>query len=275
MMGYSKKLREKKRKIVFVPTMGFLHKGHLTLMEAGRKYGDDLIVSIFVNPAQFGQNEDFNTYPRSLNRDIELCINMGASLLFLPQKEEMYPDEFQTYIELNQLPNHLCGLSRPLFFKGVATVVTKLFNIIRPDTAVFGEKDFQQLVVIRQLVKDLCMDINIVAIPTVRESDGLAMSSRNKYLTNQERSYALLLHQSLRKAESMVEDGEISPGIIIDQVKKILQYCPDIVIDYVSICDIKTLDDVDKIDTSVLLAIAVTLGKTRLIDNQILKKNKT
>ncbi|WP_022667233.1 pantoate--beta-alanine ligase [Desulfospira joergensenii] len=273
MTAHSEELRRKGRTLVFVPTMGFLHKGHLTLMEEGKKQADDLIVSIFVNPAQFGPNEDLDTYPRALERDLELCEKIGAAAVFTPDAGEMYPEGFQTYVELTRLPLHLCGLSRPVFFRGVATVVTKLFNIVRPHKAVFGQKDFQQLTLIRQMVRDLSLNIEIIGVPIVREADGLAMSSRNKYLNESERSDALLLHQSLLKAKEMVASGEKNPARILEQARQILNSCPGIKIDYVSICDIATLDNLgegERIDRPVLMALAVMLGKTRLIDNMIL-----
>lgn len=271
MMQYADTQRQKKRTIAFVPTMGFLHKGHLSLMEAAREYADDLVVSIFVNPAQFGPNEDLATYPRALEKDLGLCRDMGASAVFTPEVSEIYPQGFQTYVELEKLPLHLCGLSRPVFFKGVATVVSKLFNIVKPHTAVFGQKDFQQLTLIKQMVKDLSFDIDIIGVPIVREEDGLAMSSRNKYLTDDQRSNALLLHRALLSSQEMITKGITDPGEILIQAKEILEACPDIKIDYVSLCDPLTLDEVDHINGPVLMAIAVTLGKTRLIDNRVME----
>ncbi len=273
MRSYSDQIRQRGEKIVFVPTMGFLHKGHLTLMEEGLKHGDVLVVSIFVNPAQFGPNEDLDTYPRALERDLALCKEIGVTAVFTPEASQMYPKGFQTYVELTDLPLHLCGLSRPVFFRGVATVVTKLFNIVMPHAAVFGQKDFQQLTIIRQMVKDLCMGIDIIGVPIVREGDGLAMSSRNKYLGESERPNALLLYKSLKRAKRMVASGEMNPGVVLDQARQILNSCPEIKIDYVSICDMETLDDLDRadsIDKPVLMAIAVMLGKTRLIDNMVM-----
>ncbi len=268
---YSEDQRQNNRTIAFVPTMGFLHKGHLTLMEEGQKYADDLVVSIFVNPAQFGPNEDLDTYPRALERDLELCRKIGVSAVFTPDADAIYPDGFQTYVELTDLPLHLCGLSRPVFFRGIATVVTKLFNIVRPHTALFGQKDFQQLTIIKQMVKDLSFDIEIVGVPIVREDDGLAMSSRNKYLSPEERPNALLLHQSLNKAKTMVEQGEKDPKTVLEAALQILESCAEIKVDYVSLCDTTTLDEVAVIDQPVLMAIAVMLGKTRLIDNMVLE----
>jgi len=270
MMQYADTQRQKKRTIAFVPTMGFLHKGHLTLMETAREYADDLVVSIFVNPAQFGPNEDLATYPRALEKDLELCRDMGVSAVFTPEVSEIYPHGFQTYVALEKLPLHLCGLSRPVFFKGITTVVSKLFNIVKPHTAVFGQKDFQQLTIIKQMVKDLSFDIKIVGVPIVREDDGLAMSSRNKYLTDDQRPNALLLHRALLSSQEMISKGITNPVDILIQARKILESCPDIKIDYVSLCDPHTLDEVDCIKGPVLMAIAVMLGKTRLIDNRVM-----
>ncbi|PIE66486.1 MAG: pantoate--beta-alanine ligase [Desulfobacterales bacterium] len=270
MADYSQKLREKGNTIALVPTMGFLHKGHLSLMEAAKSHADTILVSIFVNPTQFGPNEDLDTYPRDMERDLALCRDMGVSAVFTPTVEELYPQDFQTYVELTRLPLHLCGLSRPGFFRGVATVVSKLFHITCPHVAMFGEKDFQQLVVIRQMVKDMCMPIKIVGVPIVRESDGLAMSSRNAYLTPEQRSNALLLSKSLENAKKMTAQGETDASKILRQTRQILLSCPDMKIDYVSICDPDSLEETDRIQAPALLALAATLGKTRLIDNCIL-----
>ncbi|MCG8567210.1 MAG: pantoate--beta-alanine ligase [Desulfobacterales bacterium] len=270
MTAYADALRQTSQTMAFVPTMGFLHQGHLTLMEEGLKKADKLVVSIFVNPAQFGPNEDLDTYPRALERDLKLCEEMGASAVFCPNAGDMYPEGFQTWVELEKLPQHLCGLSRPVFFKGIATVVTKLFNIVKPHVALFGEKDFQQLALIRQMVKDLCFDIEICGVPIVREADGLAMSSRNKYLTEAERPEALRLSQCLTMGQEMVELGTLQASRIRDAAVTYLEACPLITVDYVSLCDPVTLDEVENLDGNTLMAIAVTLGKTRLIDNTIL-----
>ena len=270
MNAFADAIRQTDQTMAFVPTMGFLHQGHLSLMEEGLKHADKLVVSIFVNPAQFGPNEDLDTYPRSLERDLALCEKMGAAAVFCPRAEEMYPEGFETYVELEKLPHHLCGLSRPVFFKGIATVVTKLFNIVKPHVAVFGEKDFQQLAVIRRMVHDLCFDIKIVGAPIVREADGLAMSSRNKYLSPEERPEALRLSQSLAMAREMVELETYQADRIRDAVVTYLEACAKIRVDYVSICDPLTLEEVENIEGPTLMAIAVMLGKTRLIDNQIL-----
>jgi pantoate--beta-alanine ligase len=271
MTQFSEAMRKKDQTIAFVPTMGFLHDGHLALMTKALECADHLVVSIFVNPAQFGPNEDFSTYPRALAQDLEKCRKIGVSAVFTPTDDQMYPSGFETYVSLDKLPLHLCGLSRPGFFKGVATVVTKLFNIVRPHVAVFGEKDFQQLTVIRRLVKDLNLDIDIVGVPIVREPDGLAMSSRNKYLSATQRPHALLLSQSLKAAEKMVKQGETDAARIRGQANDILAAGPeDMRVDYLSLCDPDTLEEVAEIQGKTLMALAVWLGKTRLIDNRVL-----
>jgi len=257
--------------IVFVPTMGFLHEGHLSLMREGKKHGEDLVVSIFVNPKQFGPGEDLEAYPRDLERDLELVRKEGVNAVFTPNAGEIYGERFQTYVELEKLPNHLCGISRPVFFKGVATVVTKLFNIVKPHVAVFGQKDFQQLTVIRQMVRDLNLDITIIGSPTVREPDGLAMSSRNTYLTPEQRLSALSLNKSLKKAQTLVENGLRDADEIIDAAAALIRSHPETEIDYISVCDPETLDDLATIDRPALMALAVKIGKARLIDNMILK----
>jgi pantoate--beta-alanine ligase len=270
MTRFSETVRQKDQTIAFVPTMGFLHEGHLALMEKALTCADHLVVSIFVNPAQFGPSEDFSTYPRALEQDLEKCRKIGVSAVFTPTDEQMYPPGFETYVTLENLPFHLCGLSRPGFFKGVATVVTKLFNIVRPHTAVFGEKDFQQLTVIRRMVTDLNMGIDIVGVPIVREPDGLAMSSRNKYLTPAQRPHALLLSRCLETAENAVKNGERDAGKVLDLAGDILATGSDMRVDYLSLCDPQTLEDVALIQKETLMAMAVWVGKTRLIDNRVL-----
>ncbi|MBF0378837.1 MAG: pantoate--beta-alanine ligase [Desulfamplus sp.] len=257
--------------ISFVPTMGYLHEGHLSLIEKGKNISSSLVVSIFVNPTQFGENEDLNAYPTNIERDIELIKKKGANALFLPDKKEIYPENYQTYISLEYLPNHLCGISRPIHFRGVATIVAKLFNIVRPDAAIFGAKDFQQLQVIRQLNRDLNFGINIVGSPIVRESDGLAMSSRNAYLTSEQRQSALSLSQSLLKAKEMVESGERYANIIKSNIRNFIDSFPYTQIDYISICDPDTLNELIEIDREFLFALAVQVGKARLIDNMLIK----
>jgi pantoate--beta-alanine ligase len=271
MQARSDKIRCQDKTIVFVPTMGFLHEGHLSLMREGKKYGDDLVVSIFVNPTQFGPGEDLETYPRDFERDLELVRKEGVSAVFAPDDTEIYDKKFQTNVELEKLPNHLCGLSRPVFLKGVATVVTKLFNIVKPHVTIFGQKDYQQLTVIRQMVCDLNFDIKVVGAPTIRESDGLAMSSRNTYLTPEQRISALSLNKSLKKAQTLVESGLQDADKIIDTAAKLIRSHPETEIDYITICNPETLDDMKTIDKPALMALAVNVGKARLIDNVILK----
>jgi len=254
----------------FVPTMGFLHKGHLTLIEKAVEKCGKVAVSIFVNPTQFGQGEDFEKYPKNFERDIELASSAGADCVFFPSKDEMYPQNYQTYVELENLPAFLCGKSRPGHFRGVATIVSKLFNIVMPDFAFFGEKDFQQLAVIRQMVKDLNFNIKIQGVPIVREDDGLAMSSRNTYLSKEERKSALLLYKSIIKAEEMIKNGERKSLKVIEMMKNIINECDFAKIDYINISNPKTLEDVELIENEVVLAMAVFIGKTRLIDNKVI-----
>ena len=257
--------------VVLVPTMGYFHEGHLTLMREGRKHGDALIVSIFVNPKQFGPAEDLQRYPRDLERDVTLAESVGVDVVFAPEAGAMYEEGFQTHVDLELLPGHLCGPSRPGHFRGVATVVAKLFNIIRPHVAIFGEKDYQQLAVIRRMVRDLNFGIRIVGVPTVREPDGLAMSSRNTYLSEEERHAALSLFASLQRAQQAVTAGEREAGTLIRLTSEFITSHPYTKIDYVAVCDPDTLEDVNRIDKPALMALAVWAGGTRLIDNAILK----
>jgi pantoate--beta-alanine ligase len=270
MQERSEMLRRQGKTIVFVPTMGFLHDGHLSLMRKGKSLGDDLVASIFINPTQFAPGEDLASYPKNLERDLELTQNTGVDAVFLPEEKSMYTKEFQTHIDLDKLPNHLCGISRPIFFRGVATVVAKLFNIVKPHVAVFGHKDYQQLMVIRQMVKDLDFGIEIVGAPTIREPDGLAMSSRNTYLTSEQRASALSLHQSMKKAQKAIEKGERNATRLIDMARAFIQSHAHTEIDYINICDPDTLVDIKLIDKPVVMALAVKVGKARLIDNMIL-----
>jgi len=263
-------MRKEGRSIAFVPTMGFLHEGHLYLMKKGREMADVVVASIFVNPAQFGPSEDLGSYPRNIERDLKLLKKEGVDIVFLPVEKEMYPDGFQTYVELKNLPNHLCGLSRPVFFRGVASVVAKLFNIVKPLYAVFGKKDYQQYLVIKQMVKDLNFDIEIIGAPIVREKDGLAMSSRNSYLNLEQRIHALSLYRSLTRAGEILQTGERSSSRIIGEARAIIDSYPDTEIDYIKICDSENLSDMEIIDGPVLMALAVKVGKTRLIDNMML-----
>jgi len=271
MQARSDQMRKAGKRIALVPTMGFFHEGHLSLMREGRKRGDDLVVSIFINPTQFGPGEDLDSYPRNLERDFELAKKENVDAVFVPDKQELYPERFQTYVRQEKLPDHLCGLSRPVHFQGVTTVVTKLFNIIKPHVAVFGRKDYQQFIVIRQMIRDLNFDIEIIGSPTTRESDGLAMSSRNTFLTSLQRDSALTLYQSLQTAQKLVENGEKKSKTLIDTASNLIKSYPETDIDYIAICDPDTLDDMAVIDRPALMALAVKVGKTRLIDNMILR----
>lgn len=271
MQARADKLRRSGHSTAFVPTMGYLHEGHLSLLRIGKKKSDDLVLSIFVNPAQFGPNEDLSSYPRSLERDLALAEKEGVDAVFVPTDKALYQDGYQTYVELEKLPGHLCGLSRPVFFKGITTVVTQLFNIVKPHIAIFGEKDFQQLAIIRQMVKDLKFDIEIIGGPIVREDDGLAMSSRNAYLKDHMRPAALSLSRVLEKSRSMVKSGILDAQLIADQAAEIFSGFPEINVDYISICDPLTLEEVNLIEGKTLMALAVGLEKIRLIDNTILE----
>ncbi len=270
MQEYSDRARRLGKTIAFVPTMGFFHEGHLALIKEGRKLGNELVVSIFVNPAQFGPGEDFESYPGDLDRDIKLAQKEGADIIFTPDEKELYPQKFQTHVNLKKLTRYLCGISRPALFSGVATVVAKLFNIVKPHVAIFGKKDYQQLVIIRQMALDLNFDIEIVGVSTVREPDGLAMSSRNSYLTSEQRIYALCLYKSLKKARQLLESGIKDATRIIESASELIKSYPETAIDYIAICDPETLVDMKRIDRPALMALAVNVGKTRLIDNMIL-----
>ena len=253
--------------IALVPTMGFFHEGHLELMRAGRRLADKLVISIFVNPTQFGPSEDLEEYPRDMEGDLAKAREVGVDIAFIPSAEEMYPDGFQTSVTVEDISKYLCGISRPHFFGGVATIVTKLFNITKPHLSIFGQKDFQQLAVIRRMVKDLDMGIEIIGVPTVRESDGLAMSSRNSYLNPEERSSALSLKKSIEMAKDMVRRGEKDATGVISAIKTLISSHPFTKIDYISICDPITMEDKSVIEGEFLLALAVKIGKSRLIDN--------
>ena len=251
----------------FVPTMGYLHEGHESLIKKAVKDNDRVVVSIFVNPMQFGPTEDLDKYPRDLERDSKLCENAGANLIFHPEKEEMYFEDFSSYVDINGLSDELCGKSRPIHFRGVCTVVTKLFNIVNPDRAYFGEKDAQQLAIIRRFVRDLNIDIEIIGCPIIREEDGLAKSSRNTYLSKKERQAALILSQSLNLAKDAINSGERNSSVVIDIISNSIKKEPLAKIDYIEIVDSLAMKPVKTIEKSVLVAIAVYIGKTRLIDN--------
>ena len=271
MRRWSEAERRQNRRIAFVPTMGFLHEGHLCLVRAAKERGDCAVVSIFVNPTQFSPNEDFAAYPRNFERDRALLENERIDVLFHPAVEEIYPVGGQTHVKVEKLSLPLCGASRPGHFRGVTTVVTKLFNIVRPQIAIFGEKDFQQLQIIRQMTRDLSMDVEIVGHPIVREADGLAMSSRNSYLAPEERRAALCLSQSLCKAERLFRLGETDAPAIVSLVLSEIAKQPLASVEYVKICDLETLDELAQINRPAVLALAVHIGQARLIDNNILR----
>ena len=252
--------------IGFVPTMGYLHEGHMSLIDAAGE-NDRVVVSIFFNPMQFGPTEDLASYPRDLEHDAKLCEEHGVDLIFHPTPEEMYGDQFYSYVDMDVLTKELCGLSRPVHFRGVCTVVTKLFNIVTPDRAYFGQKDAQQLAVIKRMVKDLNMPLTITGCPIIREEDGLAKSSRNTYLLPEERKAALVLSRSIFLGKEMVEKGERDCKKILASMTAEIEKEPLAKIDYVKIVDLDTMQQVEKIDRGILAAIAVYIGKTRLIDN--------
>lgn len=261
-----KEWKKEGQSIGFVPTMGYLHEGHMSLIDAAGE-NDKVVVSIFVNPMQFGPTEDLASYPRDLEHDAKLCEEHGVDLIFHPTPEEMYGDQFYSYVDMDVLTKELCGLSRPVHFRGVCTVVTKLFNIVTPDRAYFGQKDAQQLAVIKRMVKDLNMPLTITGCPIIREEDGLAKSSRNTYLLPEERKAALVLSRSIFLGKEMVEKGERDCKKILAAMTAEIEKEPLAKIDYVKIVDLDTMQQVEKIDRGILAAIAVYIGKTRLIDN--------
>jgi pantoate--beta-alanine ligase len=269
MKEFSSQARGAGKTIAFVPTMGFFHEGHLSLMREGRKRADLLIVSLFVNPTQFAPHEDLKNYPRNFERDRQMAEEVGTDILFAPEADEMYPRDHQTRVLVEKVTQNLCGRSRPTHFRGVTTVVMMLFEIVTPHVTLFGEKDYQQLVTIRQMVKDLHMSVEVVGMPTVREADGLAMSSRNTYLLPEERKAALSLYRSLQRAKAFLQEGEPRASRILDEMDGILRSEPLVRMDYVQICDADTLQEVDRIEGDVVVALAAYLGKTRLIDNLV------
>jgi pantoate--beta-alanine ligase len=271
MQRWSEAERRQGRRIALVPTMGALHEGHLSLVRDAKTRGDRVVVSLFVNPAQFAPQEDFASYPRDFERDRELLNDTGIDVLFHPAVEEIYPEGFDTRIEIRALSRPLCGAVRLGHFSGVATVVAKLFYIVRPQVALFGCKDYQQLQIIRRLVRDLNFDIEVVGHPTVREGDGLAMSSRNAYLNPEERKAALCLYRSLRHAEEMVRHGERCGAAIVEAARGEIAREPLARVEYATLCDPESLREVERVEETALLALAVRIGKARLIDNIILK----
>lgn len=263
-------LKRAGRRIAFVPTMGFLHEGHASLLREGRRRGDVLVLSIFVNPTQFAPNEDLERYPRNLEGDCALAEACGVDIVFAPTAGGMYPSGFQTTVSLGPLTGPLCGASRPGHFNGVAVVVAKLFGIVQPDVALFGKKDFQQLAVIRQMTADLNLGVEIVGMPIVREADGLAMSSRNSYLSPKERQQALCLWQALLKVRELFASGEDSVDRLLGEARMIITAIPMLAIDYLELRDGATLQPIERAVQGSLLALAVRVGNTRLIDNTVL-----
>lgn len=251
----------------FVPTMGYLHEGHGSLISRARKENDKVVVSIFVNPMQFGPGEDLESYPRDLDKDSAYCESLGADLIFHPEPEEMYTDGFCSYVDMSVLTEELCGLSRPVHFRGVCTVVNKLFNIVQPDRAYFGQKDAQQLAIIRRMVQDLNMDLEIIGCPIVREEDGLAKSSRNTYLSAEERQAALVLSKAVKLGQELVAAGETNAKKIVSEMSTLIEKEPLARIDYVKAVDGLTMQQIETVKAPMLVALAVYIGKTRLIDN--------
>lgn len=257
-----------------VPTMGYLHEGHASLIARASKENDRVVVSDFVNPIQFAPNEDLASYPRDIDRDSKVCEENGADIIFHPTPEEMYHKNFSTFVDITGPSEELCGKSRPIHFRGVCTVVSKLFLIVSPDRAYFGQKDAQQLAVIKRMVRDLNFDIEIVGCPIIREADGLAKSSRNTYLSPEERKAAVILHKALEKGKELVLNGEKSAKVIIDTVTQVINSEPLAKIDYVQVVDFPNIKVVEDINGDILTAVAVYIGKTRLIDNFIIENGK-
>lgn len=270
MQAWSRRMQRGGQTIGFVPTMGYLHEGHLSLMRRGRAENDYLVISIFVNPTQFGPKEDFKRYPRDFARDKRLAKLYGADVIFYPQLKDIYPPGYKTYVKVEDLGKVLCGKSRPGHFRGVATVVLKLFNIVQPDLSYFGQKDAQQAIIIKQMVQDLNLPTKIKVLPIVREKDGLAMSSRNTHLNRQQRANATILFKALQTAVGMIESENIAPRRIIGKMRKMIKSKPGARIDYIKIVDVHSLKEVKKFKGEVLIALAVFFGKTRLIDNVII-----
>ncbi|HPC79561.1 MAG TPA: pantoate--beta-alanine ligase [Fervidobacterium sp.] len=271
MKALSKSVIDDGKTIGFVPTMGYLHQGHLSLVQKAREENDIVVVSIFVNPTQFGPNEDYNRYPRDLERDLRLLNPFNVDYIFNPSVEEMYPAYYSVYVDETEMSKYLCGARRPGHFRGVCTVVTKLFNIVRPTRAYFGQKDAQQFRILRRMVENLNMDVEMVEMPIVREPDGLAMSSRNVYLSDEERREAPRLYKSLLEAKKLIDSGERDVQKIKDEIQRVLNH-PLLKIDYIEVVDEKRLIPVDRIEGDVIVAIAVFFGKARLIDNVIIRQ---
>ncbi len=269
MQSCAERLRLEGRRIGFVPTMGFFHEGHLSLIRKARELSDVVVVSLFVNPIQFGAGEDFAAYPRNEERDRRLAEENGCDLFFAPAAGEMYPRGFVTYVEVENLSAALCGASRPGHFRGVATVVLKLFHMVKPHLAVFGQKDAQQCLVLQRMVRDLNLDVELIIAPIVREADGLAMSSRNTYLSPQERSDAIILYRSLLLGAEMIHQGERKTKPVIEAMAALIGTKPSARIDYITAVDAETLQSADVVRGRILVALAVRFGRARLIDNMI------
>lgn len=271
MQAWSAAKKREGKTISFVPTMGYLHKGHVSLLEIGKPLSDELVLSIFVNPTQFGPNEDLDAYPSNIRNDLDLAQQAGVTAVFLPDKNEMYGPNYQTRVSLDHLPQYLCGRSRPVHFGGVATVVTKLFNIVMPDVAVFGKKDFQQLAIIRQMVKDLDFNIQIIGGEIIREEDGLAMSSRNAYLTPEQRTSAACLSKAISLLKQSVAKGIRSVPDLVREMEAFILSFEHTRIDYIELCNPRTLEPVETVQAETLVALAVEVGKSRLIDNALIE----
>jgi len=267
---YSRIMKKDGKMIGFVPTMGYLHEGHESLLNAARKQNDIVVLSVYVNPTQFGEGEDYEKYPRDIARDEEIAKKTGVDVIFCPTNEEMYPEGYSTYVEVKDLTDNLCGVARPGHFTGVSTVVTKLFEIVKPDIAYFGQKDAQQAVVVKKLIENLNMDVIIKILPIIRETDGLAISSRNAYLTGKERRDAAILFQSLKRAKELFENGEHKSQNIIQDMEELIKGKDTAKIDYLKVVNTESLKDVKMIKEKALVSLAVFIGKTRLIDNIIL-----
>jgi len=272
MRSWSRMMHHEGHTIGLVPTMGYLHEGHLSLIQTARKHSDRTVVSIFVNPTQFAPGEDLEAYPRDFQRDRRICEEQGADVVFYPSNEIMYPEDHKTYVVTEDLAGRLCGASRPIHFKGVTTIVTKLFNIVEPDVAVFGQKDAQQALIIKRMVRDLNFDVEILISPTVREEDGLAMSSRNKYMTHGQRRQAPVLYQSLQMAKDEFVKGDLSPELIKNNIIDNIKTASEAKIDYVQIVNTEDFTETDLEKGDILIALAVFFGKARLIDNVIIKR---
>ncbi len=272
MKTWSRRIRDEGKVIGLTPTMGCLHEGHLSLIKASITECDSTVVSIFVNPTQFGPDEDLGSYPRTLEADKEVLLSAGIDVLFLPTKEDLYPDGFQSFVEVDNKTKYLCGKSRPSFFRGVTTIVLKLFNIVNPHTAFFGEKDRQQLEVIRTMVRDLNLNVTVTGKPIVREDDGLAMSSRNRYLSEEGRLSARSLSQALETAQTSIEQGERSTETIRNKIRQMIEKRNGTEVDYISVCDPEDFSEHKEIRSKTLIALAVRVGNARLIDNRIIER---